>query len=261
MNDSEKSKCHICGQLRKLTNDHVPPKSCMTLQKVDVQSMLSLILDSNLIYDNYKLKQQFQNGIKYNTICEECNSKLGLYYDKTLGKFINDLSDIFASKLQIPPNFTLKSKPFRLIKGILGHSLSASLRFPNTVLDQKIRPFIFDEKISIPNDLNIYYYISFLKNPYILQNFLIIPNNSTMLPNGELNSIFFKLVHFYPITFLITDYNYFKLNNLAKFRNFTKNEIVDIEFTNTKRLPDNFPSTQDFMILPGDDSYVVKYKE
>ncbi len=255
---SESRRCHICGHIRKLTDDHVPPKNCMTLEKVDVQSLLSVILGNNIVYDNHKLKQQFQNGIKYNTICEECNSKLGLYYDKTLGKFINDLTDIFDSKLQIPPNFTLKSKPFRLIKGILGHSLSASLNFPDTVLDEKIKPIIFDENNSIPEDLNIYYYISFIRNPYVIQNFLIIPNNSLYLSNDELNSIFFKLVHFYPISFIITEDNRFNLNNLTKFRKLEKNETANIDFTNSKRLPDDFPSTQDFMIMPGGDSYVVK---
>jgi len=122
-------KCNICGEERELSSDHVPPKSCLTLKKVNVESLVSQLIGDNVAFKNYKLKNKFQNGVQYDTICRECNSKLGKHYDKTLGKFVNDLTNKFNSNITPPPEITIKTKPFRLIKGVLGHSLSASLNY------------------------------------------------------------------------------------------------------------------------------------
>jgi|AntAceMinimDraft_10_1070366.scaffolds.fasta_scaffold64094_2 hypothetical protein len=244
-------KCNICCKEKKISFDHVPPKACMTLKKMTVKSLLSTILGNNLTFDNYKLNRHFQNGIGYDTICAKCNSDLGAYYDVTLSKLINELISIFKSKIYIPSIFSLETNPLKLIKSILGHSLSASLNFPNTVLDEKIRPLIFDKNKSIIESINIYYYISPIKNPYALQNFTLIPNNNPS------SSILIKLIHFYPITFIVTEYNGFDLLNLASYRNYKNNDYAKIKFDKLKILPYNFPSTKNFMLIPGGDSYII----
>lgn len=62
--------CNICGRKAKLTWDQAPPKCCNNQCSIRTNSWMSGI-PKKIGYE-----KQYQNGIRYRFLCEECNNKL-----------------------------------------------------------------------------------------------------------------------------------------------------------------------------------------
>ena len=88
--------CNICGKYENLTWDHVPPKCCNNMYPIKVNSWWEGIPEDT----NYE--KNYQNGIRYRSLCSECNSKLGAKYDIVLDKFTKDLTRIIESSIVLP---------------------------------------------------------------------------------------------------------------------------------------------------------------
>ena len=73
--------CTICQQHSTLIWDHVPPKGSWVFGKTKVSMRPSL----NLAGDP-KLRES-QNGLKFRTLCRECNNLLGTKYDPEIMDF------------------------------------------------------------------------------------------------------------------------------------------------------------------------------
>jgi hypothetical protein len=76
---SKEGYCNICNKFTELTEDHVPPKGCIGINKKDVQ-----VLTKYLACEEIK-PRLFQSGLKFRTICSNCNKiLLGQEYDPEL---------------------------------------------------------------------------------------------------------------------------------------------------------------------------------
>lgn len=84
MNRNERRKkkegiCSICGQFKKLTFEHFPPKSSGNNSSLKVHYLLegdyeTLLSRSDISKNNYV---QYQRGVGKHCLCQECNSYLG----------------------------------------------------------------------------------------------------------------------------------------------------------------------------------------
>ena len=90
--------CNICGKYENLTWDHVPPKCCNNMYPIKVNSWWEGIPEDT----NYE--KNYQNGIRYRSLCSECNSKLGAKYDIVLDKKIDGFSKPKPPLYQPNPN-------------------------------------------------------------------------------------------------------------------------------------------------------------
>lgn len=73
------SICNLCRETKDMSWDHVPPKGGVTLSAVKMETVFSLMAGDS---EQAKFRES-QNGMKYRTICSDCNSYLGSEFDPT----------------------------------------------------------------------------------------------------------------------------------------------------------------------------------
>lgn len=212
--------CNICLLKKPLSWDHVPPKGGITLSSVEIKN----------IFDSLggRIDPQFdisQNGVKYRTICSDCNSKIGSEFDPILNKLNSTISLFLKSTLVLPKVTYLKTKPIRLIKSILGHLVAAKVNIDDVVLDKQIRNFIFNDEATIPPEINIFYWI------YPYDNIIIMRDFATLSKPGDKSSFSFcHLLKYFPVAFMVTTSSEFRnLESLTKYRDLSIDEEVEIK--------------------------------
>ena len=97
---SKRGVCHICGELRELSFEHIPPRSIgndkasKMYRAVDIIEM-SGAFDATAT-DGVPYRQQ-QRGMGFQTLCGDCNSYLGRNYVGEYVKCIKELSCMLAN--------------------------------------------------------------------------------------------------------------------------------------------------------------------
>ena len=84
---NQKDRCNICGKTAELPWDHIPPKSILTEPNTYANTLFS---KSSPPSPNQYMKH-YQSGIKYRTICAECNNVILGKNDKALQEFSEEV--------------------------------------------------------------------------------------------------------------------------------------------------------------------------
>ena len=69
--------CNICGKSKRLTWDHVPPKCCNNRYAIKTNSWMEGIPEES------SYAKKYQNGIKFRSLCDECNNKVFPRFKRT----------------------------------------------------------------------------------------------------------------------------------------------------------------------------------
>lgn len=228
--------CNICRETKLLSWDHVPPKGGINLTSVEIKGMFQVISGRE---DN--IKRISQNGVKYRTICSDCNSTIGFEYDPTLNEFNRLIIDFIQSTKILPQYISIKVKPIRLMKAVLAHILSAKLNIDEVVTDKEIRETIFSKDIAIPKKLHIYYWIYPYDCTVILRDFAV----PVELGNYS-NCTFCQVIKYFPIAFIVTDSDSFRdLESLSKYRELKIDDEIDLLIDLSKVKEFNWPEKVD----------------
>ena len=212
--------CNICSQRKSLTWDHVPPKGGIELTTMEIENLIHVFTRT----DETKKIRESQNGLKYRTICKECNEFLGQKYDHVVNEFALTVGRYLKSKLKFPEIIHHKTKPLRLIKGILGHLLAAKAEYDEVLLDTQVREFILDESSTVPDDIYILYWLYPYDCTIILRDFGMPSVRGNFKDFG-----FFQTMKYFPIAYLVSDKpKYEGLFELTKYRGVGINEEVKI---------------------------------
>lgn len=87
--------CNICGQLADLTWDHVPPKG--------ISHGDSVI--ANTVFENFPeptaYMKKYQSGIKYRSICQNCNNVVLGENDKVYQEFVSEIDKQLHSPIKL----------------------------------------------------------------------------------------------------------------------------------------------------------------
>ncbi|WEV74240.1 hypothetical protein OZX74_01355 [Bifidobacterium sp. ESL0798] len=89
-NKGRTGECHVCGQNKLLSFEHIPPQSVGNRHKVLVYSGEEAIEAGSFGTGNVgglKYRQQ-QRGLGFQTLCRDCNSYLGNHYVRPFDKFL-----------------------------------------------------------------------------------------------------------------------------------------------------------------------------
>lgn len=215
------SQCNICKKKKHLSWDHVPPKGGIYLSAVEQETVFSHMTVTK-VNRKYSISQ---NGVKYRTICKECNEKIGRKFDPVLNGFARGVGNILKSDLILPSTIYYKTKPYLLIRAILAHLLAAKADIDKVTTDEQIRNFIFDENASIPEEINIFYWV----HPYT--NTVIIRDIAMPAVRGKFGGGvgFFSIFKYFPIAYLLTNLKRYEgLSELTFYRNSKPQDIIDI---------------------------------
>ena len=213
--------CNICQQQSTLTWDHVPPKGSCILGKTKVSMRPSLNLAGEP-----KLRES-QNGLKFRTLCRECNNFLGSKYDPEIMNFAHAVKRCFEVRYVHLPSrvLHLPVKVQRLMKGIVGHLLAAKADLDGTNFETVGRKYVLNEKEPLPTDINLFYWM------YPYYDLVHVRRDFVMFwPRGTFKTpVVFQTLKYFPVAYLVCDKpQYASLNSLSRYRHAEIDDLVEI---------------------------------
>ena len=227
-------RCNICLEDSSLSWDHVPPQGSIDLGRVEMESLLGRMTTASQV----KGTAISQNGVKYRTICSNCNSKLGARFDPVLNKFSSDVGLFLKSGLEIPRYININSRPTALIRSVIGHLLAASMSPDGGLGSKNIGEFLFDESAQIPPGISVFYWI------YPYTTIAVVRDIGMPAVRGRFDKVgLFNILKFFPIAYLVTDIPaYEHLQELTIFRQYPAtyeaDVSVDLQSAKDPRWPD-----------------------
>lgn len=239
------STCNLCQQQKTLSWDHVPPKGGIELTKVEMEVLFGKMSDG--------AKKEFypkesQNGVKYRTICSECNAFLGSEYDEILNDFARSCGRYLKTSLKLPTTVKHKVKPQRLLKAILGHLVAAKIEIDETEFDQAAREYVLNIDAPLPTGLHVFYWMYPYDCSITIRDFVMFT------PRGTFNeSTVFQTLKYFPVAYLCCNQEeYAGLESLSRYGACRLDEEVDLPIT-LKRVEDPYwpesPSDEDNNIV------------
>jgi hypothetical protein len=151
---SKVGQCHLCGEVRELTYEHVPPKKAFN----NSGEYFSYTMDTST--KRWRKYSEHPYGIGSYTLCGPCNNNTGGGYAQAYVEF----AKIAAKKVdsipyRTPCDFHFKGFPDRIFKQILvmlcstsGPGLSEN--------NQWLRRLILNKKsVDFPKDARLYMYL------------------------------------------------------------------------------------------------------
>lgn len=228
--------CHICGQTKELSQEHIPPKSSGNCSTVKFYTSNEFLADDILSGEKSladKKYTQSQGGLKLQTLCKSCNNVTGANYVSAYSDFANGvrngLSKINQDKcLNNYLQFNGKLKPLNFLKEVL--AMFCSILPLETVADYKFGHYVLDKDLQEyeNKEFDLYMYLSTTHRgsyrfspPSVIGNFItekqLICSELSAPPLGFVLSLS-------PKTSL-------SLQSIKNFNQFKLNEEVECSFT------------------------------
>jgi hypothetical protein len=217
--------CCLCGLEKKLSFEHVPPRSALNNKLVYTQNAEQL---SDTISKKYQTKNRSPRGFGGYTLCETCNKRTGSWY-------ANDYADFAIQGIEIikgyeNPAFFIegkyKIKPLNVIKQILVMFMSAD-KVGHYRSNKALVDFLLNkESIGISTTYNIYMY-SNLSIFHRLFGYTV-----TMLDDGSIQK--WAEINFKPFGFLLTENSipaHPKMVDITDFTLYSYNEIAEVSLS------------------------------
>lgn len=239
--------CNICLETRKLSWDHIPPKGGIEITEVEQWNILQhMIGPSNSRYI------PSQNGVKYRTLCQQCNNTLlGAKYDPVLNSFTEEVGQFLKTSLILPEVIKFKTKPAMMAKSVLGHLLAAKGNLSHTLQDKIFREYLLTSEMSVPKGYKIFYWIYPFNNVKIIQDFLMA---KVLGPQSGTHGMF-SIIKYFPIAFLVTDLDHYEgLDELTKYCTNKIDEEIQIPIRLSSIRSEDWPEkSEDTILFGGDD--------
>lgn len=202
--------CNLCLKEKNLTWDHVPPKGGIELLPVEIDRIASELMSGV----QAQKPEISHDGLKFRTLCADCNSLLGQRYDPALNEFAIAVGRFLRTSLHLPEILHLEIRPTAVARAVLGHLLAARLSTVEAFFDPDIRTIVFDPDMAIPDDLSVFYWV----HPYAQQ----IVFRDALMPKKRGDFSEFQRIgtlKYFPLGFLVTDASqYESLDALTHWR-------------------------------------------
>ena len=159
MKKNKIGKCAVCGEKRKLTFEHVPPRAAFNDKPIYVQNFSHLYDKTSHVYGK---RMKSNKGFGEYTLCKPCNNNTGDWYARDFADFAKQGMHILKEerKSREIVNFELMIKPLNVFKEIATMFLSADKLgvFLNT---KGFKEFILNREVkNFPEEIDIYMYCS-----------------------------------------------------------------------------------------------------
>ena len=189
--------CNICLTAGDLKWDHVPPQGGVEVTPLDQYTILERLAGRG----SNPNRVITQNGVKYRTLCQNCNSNLlGGQYDRTLNDFALGVGRFLKTTLSLPTTTTLPTKPARLLRALFGHLLAAKAEIGHTRPDEAMRQFVLNPTAALPPGLNVFYWIYPYPEVHVIRD-VVMPSRYASLSKPGI----FSMLKYFPVAYLVTN--------------------------------------------------------
>lgn len=183
--------CNLClKKVDRLSDDHIPPKGWMTPRRVVIESY-----PEGSAQDIFRSTTS-HNGLKFKTLCPDCNNILGARYDKALKKFTESITRVVQSPFNVLKSFSVEAQPSLIVKAILGHILAAKTGDCKTSIDEDIRRYVLGLDKILLSKIKVYYW-------YFPYDTVIISLDKIACDILEGSHAHFSVLKYYPVAFLM----------------------------------------------------------
>jgi hypothetical protein len=147
--------CALCQHYSKLTENHVPPEAVGNHDAWLAQSyMTTMAADKDLLFG-----RRFSGGIRFRTLCEECNNALGNSEDRAIVDFYQRVQKLVDSPLKLPPVAMVSAKPNLIARGLYAHLASANDNGIPSIFDTEAREIFFRKRSLRLASWNLFYWV------------------------------------------------------------------------------------------------------
>jgi hypothetical protein len=227
--------CNLCREQRPLSWDHVPPRSSLGPEPVEMATIMQVLCGS----PGRRVVSTSQNGVKYRTLCRDCNTRIGRDYDPALAQFVASIHARVKSSLCVPRTVAVSARPFELQRAVLAHVLAAKAELDGVVFDATVRDLLAKSSVSVPPAIKIFYWLYPFARTVVLRDF-VIPTRG----GARTQMAFCQLIKFYPIAFLVTDGPAtLPFRELTAFRAAVAGDVADIPVDLAPVQPEDWPET------------------
>lgn len=187
------AKCNICLNVAPLTEDHVPPKSCLEDLRVELEPF-----EHRLRSHQPKLPLS-QNGLRFKTLCGPCNSSLGAHFDPALANLVSKVRSWLRSPLILSDRWIVRTEPELIVKSLFGHLLAATATDPDTVQDREMREYVLGVRTTPGPTTRVLYWLHPGSAVSVLR---VVAMPSVRGKFGEIG--IFSLIKMPPVGFMVT---------------------------------------------------------
>lgn len=146
-------KCWLCGQIRQLTEEHIPPRAAFN----DAPILLQEVSQRTAHVGRLEWEGHVNTGLKIVSLCAECNSKCGSKYGGDFVRFIRKI----AAQVEAVPNGRQMfvsgiDRPLSIVKAVTQSFVSAN---EPSFVDKNdwVRKFLRNSRnMDWPPDVNLY---------------------------------------------------------------------------------------------------------
>jgi len=200
--------CALCRQYSQLTENHVPPEGVGNHDRWIARSYMTTVAASSEMY----FGRHFPGGVRFRTLCRDCNSALGGSEDKALIDFYERVRRLLASPLKLPELVRVPAKPNLIIRGLLAHIASANDNGIPVPFDSEARRIFFKEQSLRMLSWNLFYWLYSGEQMFLMRSAFL----ANWRPAVELSEIYI-LKHF-PLAFMFSRRPaFYGVPNMCKF--------------------------------------------
>lgn len=148
--------CALCGNIGKLTFEHIPPRCAFNNKLIHVQKHEHLMDENNLLFGK---KMRSHKGFGKQSLCASCNNSTGNWYAKDFCEFAEQGMKILHAKKDpyvVSGDYVLK--PQNVLKQILMMFISVDSSGALRNLDGVVDYLMDKTSIAFPEDIDIYIY-------------------------------------------------------------------------------------------------------
>lgn len=217
--------CNICNcHYDKLSKDHVPPK-CM--------GNVGAGLYWNYLQRNGNKSKTYSDGIKFQTICQECNRRLKVFDDSINGLY----KTLKYKKVTSNQSLSVKIKPNSIIRGIFGHFLSAKSFHERSSFDEIFYNSVINKEQDIPPSLQ-FYVVYYESDEIRIFRDLIVSH-----PKSDYKPIGLNIMKIKPFAFLISESTFLNgtVMNWTKYFSEAYNKKIEVEINTHIECPNYWP--------------------
>lgn len=211
-----------------LTWDHVPPKAVLTESDTYANT---LFCEEGMPSAKHHMRH-YQSGIKYRTVCADCNNVLIGKNDEAYKEFhsaiverLRDASLSAEQGLVMPPSITVHTRINRVLRAVCGHFLAMKQRYDDAVIvDRCMRAYLQDETLRMED---IHAFCWFYPYPTVVnaRDFAVRGSSAHTHPKGLVS-----VMASYPLAFMVStnDEADCQVDGLARYTTTAIEDVVPV---------------------------------
>lgn len=160
---SKKGNCHLCGEFKELTFEHIPPKAAFNDTPILIQKHEHLFDEKSYVYGK---SIRSNNGSGSYCFCKSCNNNTGTWYARDFSEFVGQAYNHFnnVEKINRANLIEFNFKPLNVLKQILTMFLAID-HSDYLKNDKELVNFILEKgNNSLPDKYQVYLYNTISKH-------------------------------------------------------------------------------------------------